>query len=326
MGQKDNSHVERKFKAPVIIATGTLLLDNNIPVVDGEHEKNEEDSFYSSQSRYGSSANNSEVEVSASNKRENFLTILTTDGQTIPFEQPYYYDNNWTCPHCDHSFGTEHEVMVHSLSCKRNSASPLAPEVKTRSELQHPTQEGVEVQTIEVKHQMNNGKLDKEMENQGEDMFSFQTDDIRISLNKSSSKQRKVGILKRLFLPCFSRKHKRKNTDDTADTADLSPMSLSPVSDQSRTFTVSNQRNDNVQSESGSYPMEEMSLTCSSFTTNSSGESMWFRDNGSYEMRLLPSLLGRKNAHLQNTATIPTASIFDGMTFVPFISIVGEME
>lgn len=324
MEQKELSH-ERKFKAPVIIATGTLPLGNNIPVVDGEHEKNEEDSFYSSQSRYGSSANNSEVEVSASNKRENFITILTTDGQTIPFEQPYYYDSNWKCPHCDHSFGTEHEIMVHSLSCKHNLASPLAPKVKKRSEMQHP-QEGVEVQTIEVKNKMNNGKSDKETEDQGGNMFSFQPDDIRKSLKNSSSKQRKVGILKRLFLPCFSRKYKRKNTADTAETADLSPLSLSPVSDQSRTFTVSNQHNHNDQSESGSYPIEEMSLTCSSFTTNSSGESMWFRDNGSYEMRLLPTILGRKNAHLQNTATVPTASIFDGMTFEPFISIVGEME
>ena len=326
MGQKELSHAKRYlYKAPVVIATGTLV-DNNMPVVDDEHKTIEEDSFYSSHSRHGSSAGDSQVEGSASIKIENILTIMTTDGQTILFEKPYYCDtNNWTCPHCDRDFCTEHEVMVHSLSCKYNSTSPLALKMKSRPHIQHSTQEGVEVQSIEVKMQVKNRGLDTEMNDHREQMFSFEQDDIRNSLENSREKQRKVGIFQRLFLSCFSRrKCKRKNTTDTFDTTDSFPLTSSETR-QSKNTIESNQLKENVRPESNIYSMEEMSLTCSSFTTNSTGESRWFRDNGSYEMELVPNLLGKK-AHLQNPTTVPSSSIFDGMTFEPFLSIVREME
>ena len=320
MNQQGLSLGKRKFKNPVVLATG-ILVDNDTTVVDKKHW--EEASVSSSQSN----GFDSNVEISASLKREHILTVMTTNRQRDLLEQTHYREtNNYACPDCCRIFSTEHEVMVHSLTCQYNVSSPLST---GRPELKYSTEEGVEVQEID----MNLNEKD-DIKNRS----TLQQDDIQKNL-KENLKPAKVGIIRLLFMSCFSRK-KRKDTFDTENSSPSnnnlstptniteisSPMSLYPLDSPKDAIGVGKTSNDSVRSEGDSQPPDEMSLTSGSVTTNSTGESQWIRDNGSYEMQLSPTLLGRKRFYSEHTTTVPSEEIFDDIVFEPFISIVGEMK
>ena len=134
---------KRIFKTSVVLATGTLV-DNDTTVVDEKHLE-EEVSTSSSQSN----ASDFNVEKSASMKRNNMLAMMATNGLSNLLEETHRCKtSNYACPDCCQTFSTEHEVMVHSLLCQCNAASPLSSE---RSEFKYSTQEGVEVQNFDIK-------------------------------------------------------------------------------------------------------------------------------------------------------------------------------